>query len=120
MAVVRRPAGAEEDLVDIWIYIAADNPHAADLILEKIDCKRILLAGNPRLGRARPEDRPRASLSADRQLSHPKSRTRGRHRGRPRRPRRQAIGRPFGTRGGAQKTPCRRVLPWSVPDITCP
>ncbi|WP_373508754.1 type II toxin-antitoxin system RelE/ParE family toxin [Thiocapsa sp.] len=78
MAVVRRTAGAEEDLVDIWLYIAADNPHAADLLLEKIDRTCMLLAGNPLLGRARPEIAPRASLSADRQLSHPVSRTRGR------------------------------------------
>jgi toxin ParE1/3/4 len=58
MAVVRRTAGAEEDLVDIWLYIAADNPNAADLLLEKIDRKCMLLAGNPLPGRTCPEIAP--------------------------------------------------------------
>jgi toxin ParE1/3/4 len=58
MAVVRRTAEAEEDLVDIWLFIAADHPHAADLLLEKIDRKCMLLASNPLLGRARPEIAP--------------------------------------------------------------
>lgn len=47
-----------EVLVDIWLFIAADHPQAADLLLEKIDRKCMLLAGNPLLGRARPEIAP--------------------------------------------------------------
>nr|WP_093187794.1 type II toxin-antitoxin system RelE/ParE family toxin [Thiocapsa sp. KS1] len=83
MAVARRTAGAEEDLADIWLYIAADNPHAADLLLEKIDRKCMLLAGNPLLGGARPEIAPELRYlpignSLIRQLSPPVSRTRGR------------------------------------------
>ncbi len=54
MAVVRRTARAEDDLVDIWLYIAADNPDAADRLLEEIDRKCLLLAANPLLGRPRP------------------------------------------------------------------
>jgi plasmid stabilization system protein ParE len=55
MAVVRRTARAEDDLVDIWLYIAADNPDAADRLLEEIDRKCLLLASNPLLGRLRPD-----------------------------------------------------------------
>ncbi len=58
MPVIRRTAKAEEDLVDIWIYIAHDNPDAADRLLEEIDRKFVLLAENPRLGRARPDIAP--------------------------------------------------------------
>ena len=58
MPVIRRTAKAEEDLVDIWIYIARDNPDAADRLLEEIDRKFVLLAENPRLGRARPDIAP--------------------------------------------------------------
>jgi len=58
MPVIRRTAKAEEDLVDIWIYIARDNPDAADRLLEEIDRKLVLLAENPRLGRARPDIAP--------------------------------------------------------------
>lgn len=58
MAVVRRTARAEDDLVDIWFYVAADNPDAADRLLEEIDRKCVLLAGNPLLCRARPDIAP--------------------------------------------------------------
>ncbi|AUB80977.1 type II toxin-antitoxin system RelE/ParE family toxin [Candidatus Thiodictyon syntrophicum] len=58
MPVIRRTARAEDDLVDIWIYIARDNPDAADRLLEEIDRKCVLLAENPRLGRARPDIAP--------------------------------------------------------------
>lgn len=55
MAVIHRTAKAEEDLVEIWRYIAAENPEAADGLLEQIDRKCFLLAENPLLGRARPD-----------------------------------------------------------------
>lgn len=58
MAVVLRTARAEDDLVDLWLYVAADNPDAADRLLEEIDRKCVLLAGNPLLGRARPDIAP--------------------------------------------------------------
>jgi toxin ParE1/3/4 len=58
MPVIRRTAKAEDDLVDIWIYIAHENPDAADRLLEEIDRKFVLLAENPRLGRARPDIAP--------------------------------------------------------------
>ena len=52
MPAVRRTARAEDDLVEIWIYVAHDDHDAADRLLEEIDRKCVLLAENPRLGRA--------------------------------------------------------------------
>jgi len=34
MPVIRRTARAEDDLVDIWIEIAHENPDAADRLLD--------------------------------------------------------------------------------------
>jgi toxin ParE1/3/4 len=53
--ILRRTRQAEEDLVGIWIYIAADNPGAADRLLDEIESKAQLLAVNPELGQARPD-----------------------------------------------------------------
>jgi toxin ParE1/3/4 len=50
-----RSAEAEEDLLKIWLDIAQDNPRAADKMLRHIDEKCVLLAENPKLGRALPE-----------------------------------------------------------------
>ncbi|MCC5620595.1 type II toxin-antitoxin system RelE/ParE family toxin [Nostoc sp. CHAB 5715] len=50
-----RTAKAEEDLIEIWIYIAADNPTAADKLLDQIDTKCQMLADNSKLGQARPD-----------------------------------------------------------------
>ena len=36
MRRVTRSAQAEEDLIDIWLTIAADNPSAADRVLDRI------------------------------------------------------------------------------------
>lgn len=53
-----RTAQAEEDLIDIWSYIAADNARAADRLLDTLDEKSQLLADNPRLGVERPDIAP--------------------------------------------------------------
>lgn len=53
-----RTAKAEEDLIEIWIYIAADNPTASDSLLEQIDTKCQMLADNPELGQPRPDIAP--------------------------------------------------------------
>ncbi|WP_333876336.1 type II toxin-antitoxin system RelE/ParE family toxin [Methylobacter sp.] len=37
MSVIYRTAQAEEDLIEIWIYIAQDNPSAADRVLDDIE-----------------------------------------------------------------------------------
>jgi toxin ParE1/3/4 len=36
MPVIRRTAEADEDLINIWLYIAPDNPGAADRLLDEI------------------------------------------------------------------------------------
>ncbi len=46
---------AEADLEDIWLYIAADNPPAADRFLERILERCHLLATFPYMGQARPD-----------------------------------------------------------------
>jgi plasmid stabilization system protein ParE len=47
---LRRTARAGEGLVAIWLYIAADNPNAADRLLEEIDRTCGLPADNALLG----------------------------------------------------------------------
>jgi toxin ParE1/3/4 len=48
-----RPAQAEEDLIDIWTFIARDNAAAADRLLDLLDAKSRTLAADPKIGRAR-------------------------------------------------------------------
>lgn len=58
MAHVTRSARAEEDLVQIWLYVARDNPTAADKLLDTVDAACHRLAQNPRMGPARPDLAP--------------------------------------------------------------
>ena len=53
MARFTRTAQAEEDLIEIWTYIARDNLVAADRVLDRIDEVCGLVAINPGLGPAR-------------------------------------------------------------------
>ena len=55
MSVIQRTAQAEEDLIEIWTYIAQDNPHAADRVLDEIEERFLSLADNPLMGRLRPD-----------------------------------------------------------------
>jgi toxin ParE1/3/4 len=55
MPTIKRTAQAEEDLIDIWLYIAHDDVRAADRLLDEIEEKFSLLADQPRLGPARPD-----------------------------------------------------------------
>ncbi len=48
-------AQAEEDLIEIWLYIAKDNANAADAVLSKIEEGFARLALNPEIGPARPD-----------------------------------------------------------------
>jgi toxin ParE1/3/4 len=50
MAVVARTLQAEADLIQIWLYIAGDNPEAADALLDRIDQQFELLAATPYMG----------------------------------------------------------------------
>ncbi len=55
MLAVVRTRQAEEDLFEIWRYISADNPGAADRQLDLFNEKCCLLATSPLLGVACPE-----------------------------------------------------------------
>jgi len=55
VAIFQKTSQAEEDLIDIWLYIARDDPAAADTLLDTFEEKGQLLAENPELGQARPD-----------------------------------------------------------------
>jgi len=50
---------AEQDLLEIWSYIARDNPDAADRFIDLLTEKCELLAESPEIGRRREELSPR-------------------------------------------------------------
>jgi toxin ParE1/3/4 len=55
MSRIRITPLAEQDLVEIWYFIAQDDPLAADRILDLLEDKYELLADNPHMGPARPD-----------------------------------------------------------------
>jgi toxin ParE1/3/4 len=55
MPRLQRTAQAEEDLIDIWLYIPHDDVGAADHLLDTLDDAFLLLAAQPALGRERPD-----------------------------------------------------------------
>ena len=55
---VRRTPLVEQDLEDIWFFVAQDNSGAADRLLDKIEEPIKLLAENPYLWPARPDIAP--------------------------------------------------------------
>ena len=55
MTSVRYTRRAREDLLDIWVYIARQNPAAADQIYDRVEENCLLLRDHPQLGPARPE-----------------------------------------------------------------
>jgi toxin ParE1/3/4 len=44
---------AEQDLIDIWSYIAVDSPVNADHYIDKIYNKGVILSENPEIGSER-------------------------------------------------------------------
>ena len=46
---------AQADLLEAWLYIAEDNPAAADKVLDTLEQEAKLLFLQPLMGRARPE-----------------------------------------------------------------
>lgn len=58
MPRVLRTAQADEDLIELWVYVAQDNEAAADRLWAEFDRKLALLAEQPRLGAARPDIAP--------------------------------------------------------------
>jgi len=57
---------AHEDLIEIYTYIALDNPSAADRIFDAIESKARLLADYPLLGVRRSEIRPSTRMLVER------------------------------------------------------
>lgn len=55
---VVRTRRARQDLIEIWKYIAADNPTAADALPDRIDESWRMLAAHPQLGPSRDDIRP--------------------------------------------------------------
>ena len=55
--ILKRPL-AEADLDEIWLYIAQDNPAAADRFLDKIEERCRTLAQFPHMGKGREELHP--------------------------------------------------------------
>ncbi|MGH9395665.1 MAG: type II toxin-antitoxin system RelE/ParE family toxin [Terriglobia bacterium] len=55
MAKIEQSRQAEQDLIDIWCYIAASNPTAADAMLDQIESVCKMLARLPLLGHSRDE-----------------------------------------------------------------
>jgi toxin ParE1/3/4 len=53
-----RTARADEDLIEIWTYIARDNLDAADRVLDAIEARWLQLARYPRSGMARDDIAP--------------------------------------------------------------
>ncbi|KAB8314900.1 type II toxin-antitoxin system RelE/ParE family toxin [Tolypothrix campylonemoides VB511288] len=49
---------AQDDLIEIWLYIAQDNQAAANRLLDTIDQKLKLLSDSPQMGQAREELAP--------------------------------------------------------------
>jgi len=49
---------AREDLIDIWLHIAEDDPQAADRVLDRLDEAADYFARHPEMGAARDDIRP--------------------------------------------------------------
>lgn len=58
MLPVRRTNRADEDLIEIWSYIAVDNISAADRVLDAIEARWDNLARHPYSGVARDDIAP--------------------------------------------------------------
>lgn len=53
MPAIIRTARAEDDLIDIWLHLARDNPAAADRLLDRIEARWQQLVVQPFSGVAR-------------------------------------------------------------------
>ncbi|MSP43293.1 MAG: type II toxin-antitoxin system RelE/ParE family toxin [Alphaproteobacteria bacterium] len=58
MPRVQKTVRAENDLEELWLYIASDNLQAADWVLDDIEAQCCLIATQPGMGRLRPELAP--------------------------------------------------------------
>ncbi|MBX9843818.1 MAG: type II toxin-antitoxin system RelE/ParE family toxin [Xanthobacteraceae bacterium] len=57
-AAIRLSRLARTDILDIWTYVAADSPTAADRVLDRIERVLLSISQHPELGRERPEIMP--------------------------------------------------------------
>lgn len=55
MGLVRYTCSAQTDLLEAWLFIAEENPTAADQLLDALEHEAKNLADYPLQGRARPE-----------------------------------------------------------------
>ena len=55
MGRIQRTPRADQDLEELWFFIAQDDPAAADRWLDTLEEKIALLADNPLMGPARPD-----------------------------------------------------------------
>lgn len=55
MASLRFTRSAESDLLEAWLYVAEENPIAADHLIDKIEAEGRNLLTHPELGRPRNE-----------------------------------------------------------------
>ncbi len=55
MASVLYAQSAKTDLLEAWLFIAEENPGAADRVVDTVEREAITLALQPLMGRARPE-----------------------------------------------------------------
>ena len=53
-----RSSAAEEDLVNIWLYVGEYDPHAADILLDDLDRRPEILSSFPYAGVARDDIAP--------------------------------------------------------------
>jgi toxin ParE1/3/4 len=55
MSFVHYTKRAKHDLLDIWLWIARDNPVLADAVLDRIEARASKLSQHREIGMARPE-----------------------------------------------------------------
>jgi toxin ParE1/3/4 len=55
---LRKTTQAEEDLIDLWSYIARENPAAADRLLDRLEGRWELLKSQPYMGAEREDIAP--------------------------------------------------------------
>ncbi len=55
MGRIQRTPRADQDLEELWFFIAQDDPAAADRWIDTLEEKIRLLADNPLMGPARPD-----------------------------------------------------------------
>ena len=55
MGRIQRTPRADQDLEELWFFIAQDDPAAADRWLDTLEEKIRLIADNPLMGPARPD-----------------------------------------------------------------